>query len=148
MSGQHVRLFHASQRSVHYRVYYWAEFDKLKAMFENTEFTGYTRSTPNIVVYGDIHEAFMLPVVGGRLVNAGSIGNPTDRIPMASYCILHGRLDSAKHAPIDIEFVRVAFDNEGAIEIARAANMPDLAEYAFEVRNGRYRRHMPKGYIP
>ena len=43
MSGQHVRLFHASQRSVHYRVYYWAEFDKLKAMFENTEFTGYTR---------------------------------------------------------------------------------------------------------
>lgn len=148
ISGQHVRLFHASQRSVHYRVYYWAEFEKLKAMFENTDFTGHTETTPDVVIYGDIHEAYMLPVAGGRLINTGSVGNPTDRIPMAAYLILRGHLDSQQISPIDVEFVRLAYDVEESIKIAREADMPNIAEYAFELRTARYRSHMPAGYLP
>lgn len=148
ISGQHVRFFHASQQSEHHRVYYWDDFKKLKAMFKNTPFTGNRGSTPDMVIYGDIHEAFMLPVAGKRLVNVGSVGNPTDRIPMAGYLILRGQLENSIRSEIGIEFVRLNFDIEGAIEIARAARMPKLAEYAFELRNGRYRKHMPEGYTP
>jgi len=42
MSGRRVRLFHASQQSVHYRVRMDDPRDKLLAMFTNTEFTGNT----------------------------------------------------------------------------------------------------------
>lgn len=148
ISGHHVRLYHASQESPHHRVYYWDSFEKLKAMFENTSFTGNPGTTPQLVLYGDIHEAFMLPVVGKRLVNAGSVGNPTDGIAMASYIIVKGRLDSTQYTPIDIEFVRLPYDLEHAVEIARGVQMPKLAEYAFELRHGRYRRRMPEGYTP
>lgn len=148
ISGQHVRLFHASQESIHYRVYYWDKFEKLKAMFNNTPFTGDSGGKPNMVIYGDIHEAYMLPVDGRRLINAGSVGNPTDHIPLAGYIILRGNLDSAIQSPVDVEFIRLQYDIEGAIEIARTVEMPHLAEYAFELRIGRYRRYMPEGYAP
>ncbi|MEM7133043.1 MAG: metallophosphoesterase family protein [Chloroflexota bacterium] len=179
LSGQHLRLYHASQENVHHRVYYWEPYEKLQAMFENTPFTGEfidkdedvnrdaheeqmksdrnrggtsnLRAQPDVVIYGDIHHAFMLPVNGNLLINAGSVGNPCDGIPMASYLIVKGEKGKSlttTGTPISVEFVRQPFDIEGAIAIARHAEMPRLAEYAFELRHGRYRRHMPEGYVP
>ena len=39
MSGKQIRLFHASQKSVHYRVRQPDPIEKLQAMFDNTDFT-------------------------------------------------------------------------------------------------------------
>src|SRR4029453_19090110 len=52
MSGRRVRLFHASQESVYYRVQMDDPREKLLAMFTNTAFTGNT-VVPDVVGYGD-----------------------------------------------------------------------------------------------
>jgi predicted phosphodiesterase len=59
MSGRRVRLFHASQESVYYRVHMDDPRDKHLAMFTNTAFTGDTVE-PDVVGYGDILRAFVM----------------------------------------------------------------------------------------
>src|SRR5215212_4603685 len=58
MSGKRVRLFHASQQGVHYRVHMNDSIEKQAEMFANTEFTG-DAFEPNVVGYGDIHSAYL-----------------------------------------------------------------------------------------
>ncbi len=143
LSGKHVRLFHASAQSVYYRVRFWDERTRLQGMFANTEFTTHTYPEPEIVGYGDIHQAFMLPLADKWLFNVGSVGNPIDGIPLACYAILKGHLNALALAPFTLEIVRVAYDIERAIGEAQAAAMPKLAEYAFELRTAHYRDQMP-----
>jgi hypothetical protein len=57
--GRQVRLFHASQQSVYYRVRMDDPREKLLEMFTNTEFTGNT-CVPDVVGYGDIHRAYVM----------------------------------------------------------------------------------------
>lgn len=143
LSGKHVRLFHASAQSIYARVHPWDEHARLKGMFANTEFTTYTHPEPDIVGYGDIHQAFLLSVADKWLFNVGSVGNPIDGIPLACYAILKGHLNAAKLAPFTLEIVRVVYDIERAIREAQAVAMPKLAEYTFELRTGHYRDQMP-----
>lgn len=142
LSGKHVRLFHASAESVFVRVGFWHEQARLRGMFANTEFTGYTQPPPDIVGYGDIHHSFILPVDNKILFNVGSVGNPLDYITLACYGILKGTLDSQAPAPFTLEIVRLPYDIEAAIQLARAVAMPKLAEYEFELRTGNHRNHM------
>src|SRR6266699_2876503 len=88
MSGRRVRLFHASQESVYYRVRMEDAREKLLAMFTNTAFTGNT-CEPDVVGYGDIYCAFVMPLHQQMLFNVGSVGNPLD-MPQASYAIIEG----------------------------------------------------------
>ena len=60
------------------------------------------------------------------MFNAGSVGNPTDEAT-ASYAVLHGVLDSAETASFSLELVRVPYDIELAVKLARDADLPDLA---------------------
>ncbi|MCX6047347.1 MAG: metallophosphoesterase family protein [Chloroflexi bacterium] len=142
LSGKHVRLFHASAQSIYCRVGFWDNQARLQGMFANTEFTTNTYSEPDIVGYGDIHHAFMLPVEGKLLFNAGSVGNPLDQIPLAGYTILKGHLNAPELTSFSLEIVRVAYDIERAIREARAAAMPKLAEYEFELRTANHRNQM------
>ena len=139
VSGKRVRLFHASQQSVHQRVLFGDESFKLRGMFENTPFTTFNQPEPDIVGYGDIHHAFMLPVEDKTLFNVGSVGNPMDYIPLAGYAILKGKYDSTTPAPISIEIVRLPYDIDASLERAKAVDMPALAEYAFELRTANHR---------
>ena len=137
MSGKRIRLFHASQKSVHYRVRQPDPVDKLLAMFDNTDFTGYT-STPDVVGYGDIHEAYIRSFLGKTLFNIGSVGNPHDT-PQAAYGILEG-VDGGDAAHcLSIHLVRVPYDIELAIRQAQDENMPSLEPYAHELRTAQYR---------
>lgn len=144
LSGQRVRLFHASQEGIYTRVFPWSPFETVQAMFTNTEFTGFDAPEPTIVGYGDIHDAYMLSFLHKSLFNAGSVGNPLD-LPMATYAILTGVLDSQTPASFSVEFIRVAYDIEAEVEIARAVNMPQLEAYITELRTAVYRGRQPVG---
>lgn len=142
ISGKQVRLYHASAKSEHHRVYFGSDTAEHRAMFDNTPFTGLGTPQPEIVIYGDIHSAYMLPVRIGEatnmLLNVGSVGNPLD-FPLATYVVVTGVLESHTAAPLSIEFVRLTYDIEGTLEQAGAAGLPDLEAYRIELQQAIYR---------
>jgi protein phosphatase len=132
--GQRVRLFHASAKGVNHRVHRKQLDEEFADMFANTEWTG-DGPVPDVVVYGDIHSAYVEQAGRKTLINAGSVGNPLDQ-PTAAYVILTvGAASSDVHA----EIVRVPYDIEQEISIARKRGMSELDEYAVELRTSVYR---------
>lgn len=138
MSGRFVRLFHASPFSIWKRIQPWDAIEKRLSMFENSDETGYQKNEPDAVGYGDVHNAFIQHLSGKTLFNVGSVGNPLD-IPEASYCVLEGEYDSLKKAPFSIQHIRVPYNIELSIQLAREKNMPELEEYIQELTTSRYR---------
>jgi len=138
MSGRRLRLFHASPFSVWIRVQPWDSIEKRLSMFENSVETGLGTKEPDVVGYGDVHNAFIQHLSGKTLFNAGSVGNPLD-LPEASYCILEGTFNSEKRAPFSIQHIRVPYDIDLAIQLARKKEMPELKEYIQELTTSRYR---------
>ena len=137
ISGEHVRFFHASQVSEFHRVRFHHTEDEFRAMFTNTDFTG-DGPLPTVVGYGDIHGAYLEVDLGLTLFNAGAVGNHLDA-PTAPYVIIEGEIDGAAKAPISIGFVRVPYDIEAEIQVARDLGMPDAEVYGIELRDGIYR---------
>lgn len=140
MSGKYVRLFHASAKSVYHRVVPMRDsYEEKIAMFDNTEKITHQGILPDVVGYGDIHAALIEPVRPQKtLFNAGSVGNSLD-IPQATYTVLHGEYLSAKPASFSIEIVRIPYDVEKEINIARTLGLPNLEAYALELREAKYR---------
>ncbi|MCY0874790.1 MAG: metallophosphoesterase family protein [Firmicutes bacterium] len=140
MSGRKIRLFHASAISVHHRVQPWSSEEERLGMFTHTTATGGRAGdpAPDVVGYGDIHNVFLQHLSGHTLFNVGSVGNPLD-ITQASYAILEGESGATENGPFAIQFVRVPYDIERAIADAQAVDMPQLKEYASELRTARYR---------
>lgn len=147
MSGQYVRVFHASAKSVHHRVIpKRCAMAELNAMFHNTEWITPLEDNrePDIVGYGDIHSALIEPIGQKRILfNAGSVGNPLD-IPQATYVILHGEYQSKKPAPFSIEVARIPYDIEKEILIAKEMRILDLEFYEIELREAIYRGSISK----
>lgn len=132
LGGTAIRLFHASSNNVSHRIHRRHTEGEFRSMFENTEATG-SGPIPDIVVYGDIHNAYTRTVGDKTLVNAGSVGNPLDE-PTASYVII-----TATPAGPAREIVRVPYDIEREIAVAAARGMPELEPYAVELRTSVYR---------
>src|SRR5262245_14597283 len=137
MSGRRVRLFHASQESVYYRVRLDDPREKLLAMFTNTAFTGNTVE-PDVVGYGDIHRAFVMYFHQQMLFNVGSVGNPLD-MTQASCAILEGTYASQRADTFAVHVIRVPYDIKRAIQQATEEAMPELDAYAQELRTAQYR---------
>lgn len=138
MSGRRVRLFHASQESVYYRVQMDDPREKHLEMFTNTDFTGTHAPEPDVVGYGDIHRAYVINFQRQTLFNVGSVGNPLD-ITQASYAVLEGAYNSQREDIFSVHLVRVPYDIELAIQQANEEDMPDFEPYANELRTARYR---------
>jgi protein phosphatase len=139
LSGRLVRLYHASAQSVYHRVQPWHSLEERLAMFANTEFTGgMGAAEPDVVGYGDVHNAFLQHLSGRVLFNVGSVGNPLD-ITQAAYAIIEGEPESETQRPFSVQLVRVPYDIELAISQAEALAMPSLEAYAKELRTARYR---------
>lgn len=143
LSGRRVRLFHASAQSVNHRVTFRHDFQRLREMFLNSAATGYEQTPPDIVGYGDIHHPYLLPVDRGMLFNVGSVGNSLDYCTLAGYAILSGEWGQATEGHFGVEIVRVPYDIERALAMARTVDMPNYAEYEFELRTGNHRSQMP-----
>jgi len=138
LSGRRIRLFHASATSVHHRVHFDHDADGFDGMFANTAATG-DGPVPTVVGYGDIHDAFYEVSLDRRtLFNAGSVGNNLDD-PTPVYVVLEGVPDSLEETPFSIQFVRVPYDVESELAVARDVGMPEFEEYAVELRDGIYR---------
>jgi protein phosphatase len=146
LSGKRVRLYHASQKSVYHRIYSRDAYEVHRAMFENTPFTGFDNPEPDIVGYGDIHSAYLLSLPQGQktIFNAGSVGNPLD-LPLATYAILNGKLDSQTPDLFSFDFIRLPYDIEKAVAQAREVNVPEFEAYAVELRTAVYRGRQKSG---
>lgn len=151
VSGKLFRLFHASAQSVYHRVKRKASKEERLAMFRNTEMTGGTAQgqQPDIVGYGDIHIPYLITIKnpsekssitpandGLMLFNVGSVGTPYDGIPLACYCVLEGETDSVMPAGFAVQFVRVPYDIERAVQRAYDARMPESQRYEREITTG------------
>lgn len=143
LSGRRVRLYHASAQSLYHRVQPWHPLEERLAMFADTELTGSAADAPDsgepdVVGYGDVHNAFVQHLNGRMLFNTGSVGNPLD-MTQAAYAILEGVPGSSEQRPFSLQLVRVPYDIELAVRQAEELGMPSLEEYAKELRTARYR---------
>lgn len=139
IGGRQVRLFHASATSPHVRVHFQHTDEQFDGMFRNTDMTG-DGPEPSVVIYGDIHDAYIESRDGRTLVNVGSVGNPLDE-PTPSYVILEGAVDSRDPAPFGLHVVRVPYDVDGEVAIAHDLGMPTADVWEVELRTARYRGH-------
>jgi diadenosine tetraphosphatase ApaH/serine/threonine PP2A family protein phosphatase len=147
MSGRRIRLFHASATTVHRRVRFDHDEEEFRGMFANTEATG-DGPIPTVVGYGDTHDAFYeVDLERHTLFNTGSVGNSMGD-PTPVYVILEGVPDSTEEAPFSIQFVRVPYDVEAELAVARDLGMPELEGYTLEIRDGIYRGNLAKDAKP
>ncbi|MCU1536086.1 MAG: Phosphoesterase [Humibacillus sp.] len=141
LSGQPVRLFHASPVDEFTRVYAPTTREEYVAFAEQTAFTG-EGPVPTVIGYGDIHGAYLAVDHGITVFNAGSLGNALDG-PGAPYVVLEGTRggdsggDSGGH--VSIGFVRVPYDVESEVATAQRLGMPGAEAYARELREQVYR---------
>ena len=141
LSGQPIRLFHASPVSEFTRVFAPTDEAEHRAFVAQTEFTG-DGPVPTLVGYGDIHGAYLAVDYGITVFNAGSVGNALDG-PGAPYVVLEGTVAAPGKvvAPghVGIAFVRVPYDVEAEVAVAEELGMPGADAYALELREQRYR---------
>ena len=135
--GRQIRMYHASQESVFFRVLPWSDSEVHASLFTNSEATGLDRPVPDTILYGDIHAAYMLPFSRSNLIiNVGSVGNPLDQT-FATYVMLSS--SGGSYPTMNSEFIRLPYDVERTIAHAEAINMPETEPLARELRTGIYR---------
>jgi protein phosphatase len=136
MSGKFIRLFHASPRSVNERIQPGDSHEMRLSLFESSDHCEHARLA-DVIGYGDIHNAYVQHFAGKTLFNVGSVGNPLDSVH-ASYVILEGEYHSITPSPFSIQFVRIPYDIELAVQQAIDANMPNLDRNIIELKTGVY----------
>lgn len=144
LSGRLVRVVHASPIDEFTRVHREPDPETFAMMFAPTPFTGDVPRA-DVVAYGDIHDAFLSVQPDGTLLNVGSVGNPLDE-PVPSYAVLEGIPGSVGSGPFGVQFVRVPYDVEAEIAVAKELGMPEEPAWGIELRTGVYRgRHAELG---
>ncbi|WP_028594084.1 metallophosphoesterase family protein [Paenibacillus assamensis] len=141
ISGRHVRMLHASPQSVYHRVQPWDDKEKRLSMFEFTAQLNdplHPCQSPDIIIYGDIHQAYLQHIQGRTLLNCGSVGNPLD-MTQASYVLITGQFGSIEQDSFSVQFCRVPYDIEQAVRAAEKSDMPAVKPYVRELRTGVYR---------
>ncbi|MGY5763929.1 metallophosphoesterase family protein [Brachybacterium sp. DNPG3] len=137
LSGRLVRLVHASPVGEFTRVLREPSPEQFAMMLAPSDFTG-GGEPADVLVYGDIHDVHISTRPEGTIVNVGSVGNPLDE-PTPSYAILEGDPAADGPAPFGIQIVRVPYDIEAEIAVARALGMPESDAWAIELRTAVYR---------
>lgn len=148
MSGSLIRMFHASKEDTHFRVLDFANVEEKMKLFEDKD-----GIIPDIILYGDIHIQYMQKFFNKTLVNVGSVGNVVEDLNhdetikdmsetlQAYYTILEGDYNSKQRSSLSIQFIRVPYDINAEIEIARKNNSPSLDNYILELTTGMYRKN-------
>jgi predicted phosphodiesterase len=106
---------------------YWTE-DRSDAFC--TQMADHAGARPgDVLAFGHTHRPWHRAVAGVHFVNTGSVGRPKDGDWRAGYVVL----DVEEHA-VQVEFVRVEYDIEAAMNGIRASELPD--EFADYLRTG------------
>ena len=131
MSGNLVRLFHASVNSPYKTVFnYDLDFTKKYELFKLNDFIA------DVVIYGHIHYQFMEKIYGKTLVNCGSVGtsgcpvledgyDSVNEISNAHYLMLSGNLNDKENGNIEFIFESVPYDKELELKESEEANNID-----------------------
>ena len=83
----------------------------------------------DIILCGHTHKPFIHEVKDVHIINPGSVGRPIDHDPRASYAVL-----TIKKKFVGVEFYRVEFDLQLAVDAIREAGLPET--YARLVESG------------
>ena len=158
LSGQLVRLFHASPYSLDQiynpiysnqdTCYRDKELPHIADMFTNTDFIGKkeTDQQPDIVGYGHLHTPNLYKYQNKTVFNTGSVGIPNEMenkgkdektnsfSTLASYVILEGNLDSKKLGPISITNIRIPYDIQQEIAYLEQSDMPSKEKIIFTLK--------------
>ncbi len=145
MSGSYIRMFHATKNDLFNRIFDIDTIEKKKILFEEEK-----GKEPDIVLYGDIHKQYMQKLQNKTIINVGSVGNVVEfpnydetitnmeETLQAYYCILEGEYKSKEKSAIAIQFVRVPYDIEKEITLAKKNNIFHLEKYIEELTTARY----------
>lgn len=145
ISGSYIRMFHATKDDLNYRIFDIDSVEKKKVMFQDEE-----GKEPDIVLYGDIHKQYMQKLQNKTIVNVGSVGNVVEypnydetitnmeETTQAYYCIIEGEYGLKERVPISIQFVRIPYDIEKEIELAKENEIPNIEPYIIELRRAKY----------
>lgn len=151
MSGSLIRMFHASKNDTHFRVIDFDSIDNKMKLFEDE-----SGIIPDIILYGDIHIQYMQKFYNKTLVNVGSIGNVVEYLhhdrnikdmsetTQAYYTILEGEYGERTRSSLSIQFIKVPYDINKEIEIARKNGIPSLDNYILELTTAEYRKNKAK----
>ena len=83
----------------------------------------------DLIAFGHTHKPWHREVAGIHFVNTGSVGKPKDGDWRAGYVVVE-----AQHEVKNVEFVRVEYDLERAVEGILGSELPD--EFADQLRAG------------
>lgn len=148
MSGSLIRMFHASRNDTNFRIMDFDNVEEKIKLFEDEN-----GRIPDIILYGDIHIQYMQKFYNKTLVNVGSVGNVVEFLnhdenikdmsetTQAYYTILEGNYGSTERSSFSIQFVRVPYDINEEIEIAKKNEIPSLENYILELTTGMYRKN-------
>ena len=79
----------------------------------------------------------MQTIDGKILLNTGSVGNPLD-MSQASYVVIEGEESRKMGASFDIQFVRIPYEIDRAVRLAKERKVPDLEGYIAELTEAKY----------
>lgn len=83
----------------------------------------------DLIAFGHTHKPWHREVEGVHFVNTGSVGKPKDGDPRAGYVVVEVGQES-----VEVEFVRVEYDVEHAVEAIQKSDLPD--EFGDQLRSG------------
>lgn len=135
ISGKLVRLCHANPNDIFHRTHLSSAKEERMKLFEPTPTID---KEADVIGYGDIHGAHIENFDNKTIFNTGSVGNPLD-MTMASYAIIEGKYDSKEIGPFVISIVKLPYDIDKAIELAKASDMPEKEAYIKELQTAIYR---------
>jgi len=134
LSGKLIRLFHAHPQNFT-RCFDDSPIEKRLELFSYSDYSK-NKQNADVAIYADIHNTYMQTLQDKLLlINVGSVGNPLDTF-QASYVILEGGED--KDSAFSVQFIKMPYDIEKAVALARKANVPDLDGYITELRTATY----------
>ena len=132
VSGKLIRLCHASPTSVFDRVQSTATIQEKLKLFDPPNIEA---KECDLLIYGDIHVAYIQNFNQKTLVNVGSVGVPL-KVSQASYGIVEGVYGAREESSISISLVRVPYDVNRAIKEAKDVEVPEFEKYSHELRTG------------
>ena len=149
MSGSLIRMFHSTPKNPWAHIYDFDSVDIKMKMFEDD-----LNLIPDIVLYGHIHIQYMNKFYNKTLVNVGSVSNAVEILhhddsikdmretTQSYYTIIegeYGEKEKAKHS-ISIQFVKVPYNIDEELELAKKNNVPQIEDYIQELSTAKYRK--------
>lgn len=137
LSGKLLRMFHAHPVNFN-RYFAESPVEQRLELFEPGPHAAIQKQA-DVALYADIHSAYLQTINDKMLINVGSVGNPLD-LTQASYVLLEGDEASACPTSLNVQFVRVPYDIDRAVALAKCSAVPDLEGYLCELTTATYFR--------